>query len=300
MQKIKGGIFFSASDLTNFLDCNHFTTLDLKNLETPLPKTEDDQTKLIQEKGFQHEEQYLNKLIHSGIHVTALSSEKHDLNESVQATIEAMKEGVDVIYQACLLSKPFLGYSDFLRRVERPSELGGFSYEVVDTKLARSPKAKNIIQLCYYSFLIEKTQGVLPRSMYLVLGDGTEKKFRVADFFHYYMQVQAQFLNHINGKPEDTYPEVCAYCDQCHWRGICSDQWEKDDHLCRVANITRGQIDKFKTHGITTMAQLAKLPHEQRVQGIQPGTADRLRSQAILQRYKYETGEDVYSTENGY
>lgn len=295
MQWIKGKIFFSASDLTNFLDCSHFTTLDLKNLETPLPKTEDDaQAKLIQEKGFQHEEQYLNNLIHSGVHVVTLNSEKMDLNESVLATIEAMKKGIEVIYQACLLSEPFLGYSDFLRRVERPSQLGSFSYEVVDTKLARSPKARNVIQLCYYSFLIEKIQGALPRSMYLVLGDGTEKRFRVADFFHYYRQVQTQFLNHVDGKTEETYPEVCAHCEQCHWRGICSDQWEKDDHLCRIANITRSQIDKCKKQGITTMAQLAKLTQAQRLQGIQPGTVDRLRNQAVLQKHKQETGEDCY------
>ena len=51
MQEIDGNLFFSARDLANFLECKHLITLDLKNLETPLPKAEDDaQTKLIQEK----------------------------------------------------------------------------------------------------------------------------------------------------------------------------------------------------------------------------------------------------------
>ena len=53
------------------------------------------------------------------------------------ATLQAMRDGVDVIYQAVLLGDRRLGYADFLRRVEKPSDLGAWSYEVWDTKLAR-------------------------------------------------------------------------------------------------------------------------------------------------------------------
>ncbi len=38
-------------------------------------------------------------------------------------------------------------YADFLERVARPSKLGDFSYEVVDTKLKRSPDPKHLLQL---------------------------------------------------------------------------------------------------------------------------------------------------------
>ncbi|MBW1801988.1 MAG: TM0106 family RecB-like putative nuclease, partial [Deltaproteobacteria bacterium] len=295
MQKIKGTLLFSASDLTNFLDCRHLTTLDLKNLETPLQKADDDaQAKLIQEKGFQHEERYLDLLRRAGGRVADLQSETRDPDEAVRATADAMTQGFDIIYQACLRSDPIFGYADFLRRLERPSGLCSFSYEVVDTKLARSPRAKYIIQLCAYSRMIEKVQGASPRSMHLVLGDGTERNFRVAEFFHYYRQVQSRFLKHVNGECEETYPKMCAHCAQCHWRDICKDQWEKDDHLCRIADITRVQIDKLEAQGIKTMAKLAKLPQGQRVKGIQPSTVERLRHQAALQKHKQETGEDRF------
>ena len=39
------------------------------------------------------------------------------------ATRQAMRDGVDVIYQAALGNIPWHGYSDFLLRVERPSAL---------------------------------------------------------------------------------------------------------------------------------------------------------------------------------
>ena len=38
MQKIKDTIYYSASDIVNFLECEHLTALDLINLETPLPQ----------------------------------------------------------------------------------------------------------------------------------------------------------------------------------------------------------------------------------------------------------------------
>lgn len=295
MQEIDGDLFFSASDLANFLDCKHVITLDLRNLETPLPKAADDaQTKLIQEKGFEHEEKYLNMLVHAGYRVANLKSESRDSEESVRATMDAVKQGFEFIYQACLRSQPFFGYADFLRRVERPSKLGSYSYEVVDTKLAKSPRARYVIQLCLYSCMIEKIQGIYPRAMHLVLGDGTERNFRMAEFFHYYRQVQAQFLKHVRGESEKTYPEPCAHCDQCHWREICKNQWEQDDHLCRIANITRSQIEKLTTQGIRTMAELARIPRTQRMVGIQPSTLERLRSQVALQKHKQETGEDRF------
>ena len=56
MQIIAGKHLYSASDLVGFLECEHLTTLEIINLETPLPTAVDDaQAKLIQDKGYAHE-----------------------------------------------------------------------------------------------------------------------------------------------------------------------------------------------------------------------------------------------------
>ena len=74
---------FSASDLVNFLECPHLTALDLQHLEIPLPKADDDeQAKLLQEKGFEHEAAYVEKLRDNGVDVL-------DLNE-LDANIEGI------------------------------------------------------------------------------------------------------------------------------------------------------------------------------------------------------------------
>ncbi len=77
MQKIKGTIHHSASDLVNFLECEHLTALDLINLETPLTQAEDDeQAILFQQKGIAHEGAYVEHLrssVSSLIDITELS-----------------------------------------------------------------------------------------------------------------------------------------------------------------------------------------------------------------------------------
>ena len=55
MQKRDDRILCSASDLVNYLECEHLTTLDLIDLVTPLSRTQDDeQAKLIHAKGLSH------------------------------------------------------------------------------------------------------------------------------------------------------------------------------------------------------------------------------------------------------
>lgn len=53
-------------------------------------------------------------------------------------------------------------------RVEKPSGLGEWSYEVVDCKLARETKAETILQLCLYSELIAGIQGSEPEYLHVI------------------------------------------------------------------------------------------------------------------------------------
>jgi uncharacterized protein len=293
MQKYEDKLLFSASDLVNFLECEHLTTLDLINLDTPLPRAEDDeQAKLIQRKGFEHEESYLDRLSKTGTEVAQIES--RDTQSAAEATRRAMEERAPVIYQACFRSPEFVGYVDFLRRVDIPSTLGDYSYEVVDTKLARSPKAKFIIQLCLYSDLLAETQEQLPRRVHLVLGDRTEESFRLADYYHYYRQVRTRFLEHVRRKGETTYPQPSQRCDLCHWRELCKERWVADDHLTQVANITKIQIEKLNANGVETLAQFAALDAETQVPGMHAATLERLRRQATLQVAKRESDNDLH------
>jgi len=293
MQKLNDGRYlFSASDLVHFLGCNHSTVLDLRSFTEKLEKAEDSASnKLLQEKGFQHEAAYLKSLQDAGKKIVEIPKDL-TLVERARLTKEALEAGVDVVFQGVLYSHPWRGDADFLVKVAVPSKLGSYSYEVVDTKLARHPAPKHVIQLCVYADLLSDVQGQKPRNMYLILGDGTQVKLKVDDFFYYYQHAKKRFESFVAAPVANSYPEPCQHCQFCSWRDMCSAQWSKDDHLSLVANIQRSQSDKLRAAGITTVAALAVLPADARVPDLNPDVFERLRSQAILQKHKQQTGKD--------
>ena len=293
MQKIGSDILFSASDLVNFLECEHLTALDFIHLTTPLQRTEDsEQAKLVQDKGFAHEERFWKQLQDAYARTIDISSTANSIDEKVAATTKAMRAGYNIIYQGTLRDGNLIGHSDFLRKIPLKSHLGDWSYEVLDTKLAKTPKAKFVIQLSYYSLLLAKLQGIAPAHMYVVLGDGTEKVYRTADYSRYLNNVIDRFLSKFSSSTWDSKPTPCDKCDLCHWFDTCKSRWTEEDHLSQVANITKIQIKKLESAGVTTLKSLAQLDSAGAVPKMNSDTLARLRSQAALQLQACESGEN--------
>src|SRR6185437_15004789 len=99
MRRYHDRLLFSASDLVNFLGCRHATFLDRRQLDDPAPVAEDDAyTKLLQEKGFEHERALRERLQTQGRQIVEIAP-GGSLNERTARTADAMREGVEVIYQ---------------------------------------------------------------------------------------------------------------------------------------------------------------------------------------------------------
>ncbi len=298
MKKSPSGIIFSATDLSNFLECEHLTVMDRKNLETPMEGVEvDEMGALVQAKGIAHEKNYVSLLKKKHKSFVDINEKSKTLEVKMAATLKAMKDGVEIIYQAALYEGNMGGFSDFLRRVETPSALGKFSYEVIDAKLAYSGKAKFLIQLAFYSQLVGGIQKLQPQKMHLVLGTGIEQAYRVSDYIHYYQRLKARFLETVaHPDPNRTYPNPCEQCKYCGWNDICIEKRVKDDHLSLVANISRVQIKRLNGAGIQTLGQLAEspqVPAKPRLK-IQESTYKRLQHQASLQFQARKTGERIF------
>ncbi len=174
----------------------------------------------------------------------------------------------------------FVGHADFLRRVDVPSQRWPWSYEVIDTKLALSPKPYFLIQLCNYSEHLERVQGSAPHYGYIVLGSGDERAFRMADYAAYYRHLKHSFLAMV-ANLRDAYPLEVSHCNVCAWSDACRRRREADDHLSLVAGMRVGQMGKLEDAGITTMAKLATT--SVRPWGMSERTFDDLRTQAELQ-----------------
>jgi uncharacterized protein len=99
-------------------------------------------------KGLKHESDYLASLKSSSLNVITIDDDLTN-EEKVQATVNAMQAGADVIFQACLHSNDtskfrFQGHADFLFKVNKASKFGNYSYEPWDTKLSKHPKSEYI------------------------------------------------------------------------------------------------------------------------------------------------------------
>ncbi|NTF95998.1 TM0106 family RecB-like putative nuclease [Rhizobium rhizogenes] len=291
MRTIEGHwILLSASDLMRFMSCRHATALDLAYMHGngPVPREDSDDAALLQKQGDAHEAAHLEKLKASGVSVIEVA--RSNLADDAQATRAALASGPQIVFQGALLADNWGGWSDFLERVERPSDLGTFSYEVTDTKLKRRPHPKHVLQLVLYSDLLAQIQGVAPEFAHVELGDGSRARLRLADY-QAYARMARQRLVAFLSDPVPTRPIPCADCALCRWGDHCESRWLAEDSLFNVANITRTQIKKLEAAGIATMEALAGLDHP--IRGIADTTQARLVSQARLQHAR-KTGAPAF------
>jgi len=285
MRRYDNQLLLSSGDLVAFLGCRHASALDYRNLDEKLETTDADATaEILQQKGIAHEKAYLDKLKADGRQV-AVISDHAKLPDRVRMTLDAMRHGDDVIYQAALHDGCWHGFADFLERSETPSKLGAWSYDVSDTKLSASMSAKYAVQLSIYCDLIAAIQGRTPGRMSIALGNGQIESLRPDDFVHYIRLAKQRLEAFLvdDAARAATVPDPCGNCGMCKWSDRCRGEWEAADHLSLVANIRSGQREKLVTAGITTTTALAELPEGQRVPGISPEILGRLRTQARLQ-----------------
>ena len=287
MQHVDGRFVYGATDLNNFLECRRLTELDGLAVRGLLarPEVEDEQLELIKRKGEEHEQRYLEAMEarFGGITKFERAEKGVDAYAAAEAeTLAAMRAGVYCIYQATFFDGTFVGHADFLRRIEKPSSLGPWSYEVIDTKLSLSAKPYFLIQLCNYSEHLMRLQGCLPDYGYIVLGDETEERFRLHDYFAYYRHLKSAFLAYV-ATEGDEYPYERKHCGICPWTTTCTQKRVDDDHLSLVAWMRRDQVDKLEEGGITTVAQLAYATDISRPSGMVPESFAKLRRQAELQ-----------------
>ena len=164
---------YSPSILKSYLSCKYIIFNEVNEKKLNLKKielTKNDQLRL--EKGNIHEKNYLKELKKKYKKVIDLKKSDLSKDEKVSKTIQAMKEGWEVIHGGYLKRDKWRGEFDFLIINKNfKSKFGDYSYEVIDTKNSNKPKPDHVIQLGMYTYMLEGTQGVLPKKFTIVLKD---------------------------------------------------------------------------------------------------------------------------------
>ena len=296
MQLLDGELVLSASDLTGFAACGHLTQLELgaAHGEYERAKRDDPMLDVLSRRGGEHELKHLARYQADGLTVAVIDAIPFDAEDHVTRanlaaaeaeTLAAMRRGDDVIYQATFFDGRWRGHADFLLKVDTPSpELGAWSYEVADTKLARRVKAGALLQMCHYSEHVARLQGVEPVHMHVITGDGEQHTEKVRDYAAYYRHLKRRFET-VVGEAErpTTYPDPVEHCGVCRWGDVCKDRRRADDHLSLVAGMRSDQTRKLVASGIVTRTALGTTEPDTSIAGMNQATFDKLRAQASLQ-----------------
>lgn len=296
-----GSLELAATDLGKHLACQHLIELERRVAEgrAERPHRHDPALELLIRRGIEHEETYVAHLRQRGQDVVNLR--EIEGNDAFARTTAAMQEGAGVIVQATLADGRWSGRADLLQRVDgSPSDLGTWSYEVVDAKLARETRGDAILQLALYSDLVGRIQATSPSRFHVVKPSREPEQpfeietFRFADYQAYYRLVRRRLEARMDAPPDETtYPDPVQHCDICPWWSDCDRRRRDDDHLSLVAGMRKLHTEELTRQGIITLTGFAERETAlgQRPDRGSRDTYDRLHHQARIQLEGRRAGE---------
>lgn len=280
MYKKAGKIIYSPNDLVTFMTSSFASWMDRSYIESPTLSVEPDEVdelgEMLAEKGGALEKNLLEQYVAQGKKVTQINSIERE--DKYKATLEAIRNQADVIYQACLKFDNFYGYADFLIRSDEHN-----CYEVLDTKLALNPRPEFIIQLCAYADMLKEMQDEFPEQIHVVTGDLQQHSFKTKDYFYYYLALKEKFLQSQNEFDHTKMPDPFDSPSHGRWSDYAKKLLQESDHLSKIANITKSQVKKLNKAGINTCQQLieSKLTH---VTNLNDEKLTELKAQAEIQK----------------
>ena len=283
-------VIYSASDLASAARCEYAL---LRDFDAKLGRGQrvtvtDDLLERTAALGDEHEQRRLDQLRdqHSG-GVAVIGRPVPFTVENVTAAAAQTRRKIDelapVIFQAAMFDGRFVGFADFL-------VLRDGTYQVSDTKLARSAKVTALLQIAAYADTLRQAEVPVHPDAELVLGNGTAVNYQLDELIPVYREQRARLQRLLDehyaaGAPvrwEDDGVRACFRCP------ACQEQVRAADDLLLVAGLRVSQRTKLIDAGIITVADLAG--HRGPVTNMSVRSVDALVAQATLQIRERATG----------
>ena len=173
--------------LKKYLSCKHIIFNEKNENRLKLkrkPHSNIDQLRF--DKGNIHEAKYFEKLKKKYSKVKDIKKLKNV--DKFKETLNAMKQGYEIIYGGWLTDGKWSGEADFLEiNKKNKSNFGDYFYEVIDTKNSKKIRGDHIYQVGVYENLLKKSQGVSSENLYILLKDGTKQKVKLNEIVHIFL-----------------------------------------------------------------------------------------------------------------
>ena len=240
----------TATHVYSYVKCPRLAALDLhlarSERRPPTPWEE-----FAAQRGRDFETQFIG-----GLQVATPAYPERDFDGGAAATLALLREGVPLIHQAVLAADDRLGLPDLLRRLPGASWLGDHHYEVIDVKTSGRSRGDQILQVVFYALLLADVQGRLPDHGALVLKDGREERFAIADYVAAGQEVIAE-LRKLRDDPAPARPFLQMGCATCYHDHRCLPEMEKAQDLSLVQGMSHGALAILESVGCRTVADLA-------------------------------------------
>ncbi len=256
MQLLNNKFILSPTDLNKYLNCKHYINLEKKRLKNNQKKISVDSPlfKILSEKGFTHENQYLQFLKKEHKQVIEVS-DKVSFLEREQITLDAVEKSIEVIYQPFIASKNWLAIPDFFVK-----DVSNHEFIVVDTKLKKSLIPEHIYQSVMYALIAQEKFNIIISKAKIISPANQEGKFLEHSFLikNYSSNVKDQMNELEEYLYSDTLsrPIPCTMCKNCEFKDICDEKLLNENSLFVLPNITRLQEKRLREVNIYNIPDL--------------------------------------------
>lgn len=307
MQRLGDGSWvISASDLTALAACAWRVArgVDEKlDKGVTVPELSNPMMDLVARLGLRHEAQQWGLLRESLGTVREIDYERTvsgsdaplwraHITQAAQATNDALHSEALAIFQGVFFQESipetpfsvgFQGFADFLVRNDT-------SWEVWDSKLARSAKESALIQLASYVDQLQNLGVTVSPEVRIILGNGAHSIHQWAELMPRYLEARENLIDLIHQRILD--PDPSPWADEryvaCGTKdcAACSEQIYLTDDLFQVAGLRRAQRQNIRLAGFSTMTEFAEASRSDvlgATSGIGKDTLAKLHAQASLQ-----------------
>ena len=173
---------------------------------------------------------------------------------SLEESKKLMQEKVDVIVQPTLKRDQFTGRADFIILNKDVN-----MYEVMDAKLAKQVKPEFLLQVCGYTWMLEKFNEGIPESGYFFLGDERSESFKINEYYRFFIDLKDEFLDTVENYSLDVHPKPRKWEVFEEFNDAAEIFWKENSSLELIADVSSRQIQVLEKEGINSIIEVPEV-----------------------------------------